>query len=273
MSNSPRYEGAGKQDSVGTAWAEHLLGKGYGPAGDARFLARFRASPYIQLILRYAALPPNSLILEPGCGSGKFSLALASLGHRVVALDYVVKVLEGVRTTEQRLMGQFGQLWGLCQGSLESLPFPDNTFELVLNEGVVEHWLNKAARVAVIAEMVRVTRPGGAVAVLVPNGMHPLIRLWEEHLRGFQTAPPMTYYSPERLEEELAQAGLCDIYTDGIYPWRSWFRIPPWNRFYLIGAALDHWVPLPRRLRLAWSINLFGIGRKDQRLFTVKLWD
>ena len=251
------------RDAVGSAWATHLRGEGYRLAGDARFLARFRASPYIQLLLRYAALPPDSLILEPGCGSGKFSLALASLGHRVVALDYVAEVLHGLRATEQRLVGQWpGQLRGHCQGSLESLPFPDDTFNLVVNEGVVEHWLDDATRLAVLRQIVRVTQPGGVVAVLVPNGMHPLIRVWEARLEGFQTAPPMTYYSAERLGQELTQAGLRDVYTDGIYPWRSWARVPPWDRLYLVGAALDRWVPLPWTLRQQWAINLLGVGQK-----------
>ncbi|HXF69536.1 MAG TPA: class I SAM-dependent methyltransferase [Thermoflexus sp.] len=149
------------RDTVGAAWEAYLRGKGYGPAGDVRFLRRFRASPYIQLILRYASLLPNSLILEPGCGSGKFSLALASFGHRVVALDFVMEVLRGVQAAEQALTGKWpGQLWGYCQGSLRSLPFPDSVFDLVVNEGVIEHWLEETDRLGVIAEMVRVTRPG-----------------------------------------------------------------------------------------------------------------
>jgi len=253
------------QDTVGAAWERHLQGKGYVPAGDAPFLERFRASPYIQLILRYAVLPPNSLILEPGCGSGKFSLALASLGHRVVVLDYVVEVLHGVRATEQRLAGKWpGQVQAYSQGSLEHLPFPDDTFNLVVNEGVVEHWLDTPARLAVLREMVRVTQLGGIVAVVVPNGVHPLIRVWEARLEGLHATPAMTYYSAERLRQELTQAGLRDVYADGIYPWRSWVRVPPWDRLYLLAAALDRWVPLPRALRERWAVNLVGIGRKAQ---------
>lgn len=266
MSNSPWSERTETRDAVGAAWARLLQGEGYGPAIDVRFLARFCASPYIQLILRYTTLPSDSLILEAGCGSGKFSLALASLGHHVVAFDYVATVLQDVRATEQRLAGQWpGQLQGYCQGSLEWLPFADDTFNLVVNEGVVEHWLDEAARVAVLREMARVTRPGGAVAVLVPNGVHPLIRVWETRWRASRRPPPMTHYSAERLGVELAQAGLCDVYTDGIYPWRSWTRLPPWDRLYLLSAAFDHWVPLPRLLRRKLAINLVGLGRKPEQ--------
>jgi SAM-dependent methyltransferase len=249
--------------AVGRAWEEELGVTGYGSAGDARFLARFRASPYVQAILRYARLPAASLILEPGCGSGKFSMALASLGHRVIALDYVKAVLVGVRTTEQQLAGQWtGQLDGYCHANLERLPFSDGSFDLVLNEGVIEHWLDDAERLAVLHEMVRVTRPGGILAVIVPNGVHPLIEIWESRLTGFREAPPMTHYGSERLRQELMGAGLDDVCTDGIYPWRSWLRVPPWHRLSAAGALLDHLAPLPRRLRERWGINIVGLGRK-----------
>jgi len=251
------------QDRVGAQWEQVLQGKGYAPASDERFLQRFRASPYITTVLRYACLRPGSLILEPGCGSGKFSLVLASLGHQVIALDYVFDVLRSVQKTQEQLGECWpGRLGGLCQGSLERLPFSDDTFDVVVNEGVVEHWLDDAARLAVLREMVRVTQPGSVVAVVVPNGMHPLIRVWEARLEGFQTAPPMMCYSAERLGVELAEGGLCDIYTDGIYPWRSWTRVPPWDRLYSLGVVLDRWFPLPHSIREKWAINLIGIGRK-----------
>jgi len=248
-------------DRVGARWAQVLQGKGYVQVSDERFLRRFRDSPYITTVLRYAHLQPGSLILEPGCGSGKFSLALASLGHRVIALDYVFDVLRGVQATQERLGVQ---LIGLCQGSLEHLPFPDDTFGLVINEGVVEHWLDDRERLMVLQEMVRVTRPNGVVAVIVPNGVHPLIHIWESRLTGFSEAPPMTYYSAERLEAELVEAGLEDVYIDGIYPWRSLTRIAPWNRLYLLSAILDHWAPLPRSLRKKLAINLVGLGLKPK---------
>ncbi|MGB9879906.1 MAG: class I SAM-dependent methyltransferase, partial [Anaerolineae bacterium] len=179
--------GTGKmQDKIGARWEQILRGKGYALTGDEHFLRRFQASPYITTVLRYAHLEPGSLILEPGCGSGKFSLVLASLGHRVIALDYVNDVLQGVRATQERLGERWpGRLRGLCQGSLEHLPFPDNTFDLVMNEGVVEHWLDDRERLMALREMVRVTRPGGVVAVIVPNGAHPLIKIWESRLAGF----------------------------------------------------------------------------------------
>ena len=252
-----------QRDAVGLAWEHRLQGEGYPAAGDRRFLARFTASPYIQILLRYARPAGGSLILEPGCGSGKFSLALAGQGHQVVTLDYVGEVLQGVKRTEATLAGKWpAKLHGYCQGSLEQLPFADDTFDLVVNEGVVEHWLVDEARLAIIREMVRVARPRGTVAILVPNGMHPVMPTWEARLPAFRMAPPMTCYSGKKLEQELRQAGLHNVVADGIYPWRSWLRLRPWRWLYPIGAALDRCLPLPQALRQRWAINLVGMGRK-----------
>lgn len=249
--------------SVGRKWQRILEGKRYAPAGDTGFLKRFRGSPYIRIVLRYAQLKPESSILEPGCGSGKFSLVLASLGHHVIALDYVSDILRTVRETERGL----GQDWpwrlrGYCNGDLENLPLSDDSFDLVINEGVVEHWLNDAQRMNVLREMVRVTRPLGVVAVIVPNGAHPLVHRWESCASGCLQAPPMTPYSAGRLEKELIQAGLQDVYVEGIYAWRSWVRLPPWDRLYPGAALLDHLIPLPRALNEKWAINVIGLGRK-----------
>ncbi len=253
------------QDKVGIEWKQLLEGRGYPPVKNEHFLRRFRTSPYIMIPLHYARLPPNSLILEPGCGSGKFSLALASYGHKVIALDYVFDVLQEVQATQARLGKRWpGHLKGLCQGSLECLPFPDNVFHLVINEGVVEHWLDHKDRQRILREMVRVTKPGGVVAVFVPNGAHPLISVWESRLSCFMKAPPMTYYNAKRLESELIEAGLENVYTDGIYPWRSLTRVTPWNRLYLLSALFDHLIPLPRPLRQKLGINLVGVGRKPE---------
>jgi len=255
------------QSEVGSKWKEVLQGRGYPFTGDEHFLRKFQSSPYIQIPLRYARLQPNSLILEPGCGSGKFSLALVSQGHRVIALDYVFDVLWGVRTSQIRI-NKYPQDWPkFCQGNLECLPFADETFDFVINEGVVEHWLDYGDRLEVLKEMVRVVKPGGVVAVIVPNGVHPLISVWEARLSGFRQAPPMTYYSAKRLEIELTEAGLQDVYTDGIYPWRSLTRVAPWTRFYLLSALFDHLIPLPRPLRQKLGINLLGIGQKKTSSF------
>ncbi len=252
-----------QDDNVANSWANLLSSTKYSTARDEQFLKKFQASPYIQLITQYANLKPQSLIIEPGCGSGKFSIAFARLNHHVITFDYVASILHEIQISEQHLNTQqstAGNITAYCQGDLEILPFADHTFDLTFNEGVVEHWLDDAARLHVFKEMVRITKPGGTVAILVPNGHHPLIKQWDKHI--LHTAPPMTYFDAKRLGKELQRAGLEKIATDGIYPWRSWTRTPPWQRFYHPAALFDHWLPLPKSIREKWATNLIGLGKK-----------
>lgn len=249
-------------DKVGRVWEETVGGKRYDAGLDPIFLARFRRSPYIRLIQQYANLTPGSRVLEPGCGSAKFSFVFAAEGHQAVVLDYVTTILNDVRSSDEELTGHWpGRIAGYFRGSLEQLPFADNSFDLVLNEGVVEHWLDDTARLHVLRQMVHVTRPGGVVAILVPNGSHPLMEYWDR-TEVFKATPPMTYYSARRLAAELEQAGLHDVISDGVYPWRSWTRFGTLSRLDRLAAALDRFLPTPKMLRRRWAINLIAIGRK-----------
>ena len=60
------------------------------------------------------------------------------------------------------------------QGDIFHIPFKDNTFDLTYNSGVIEHFpdpFNKKA----IREMVRITKTGGTVIVIVPNSLMSLV--------------------------------------------------------------------------------------------------
>jgi SAM-dependent methyltransferase len=65
------------------------------------------------------------------------------------------------------------------QGSAESLPFPDDTFDVALAQLVV-HFMSDP--IAGLREMSRVTRPGGVVAACVwdhAGGQGPLGAFWD----------------------------------------------------------------------------------------------
>ncbi|NIU60939.1 MAG: methyltransferase domain-containing protein, partial [Pseudomonas stutzeri] len=59
---------------------------------------------------------------------------------------------------------------GVVQAPGERLPFPDATFDVVFSHEVLEHVADDRA---CVAEMVRVTRPGGRIVVFVPNRLYP----------------------------------------------------------------------------------------------------
>jgi SAM-dependent methyltransferase len=253
--------------SVGQAWDRHFQSgevQLYYFSEGRPFLKKFLHAPFMQLPLRYAKLSRGSQVLEAGCGSGKFSFAFALLGHRVTALDFSVDILKNLEAAKTALEKDVGPLDVVTlQGDLENLDLPDNQFDLVMNEGVVEHWLDTTARRRVLETMVRVTKPGGTVAVIVPNGNHPDVNRWIKGHPAFLAAPPMVKYTTALLAADLAAVGLREVHLDGIYAWRT---LGEWPHAYtllrFLGSALDHALPLPHRARLKWGLHLIGMGRK-----------
>jgi len=253
------------ESQVGEAWAQYFESEGdnYRIRDGMSFLRRFTRSPFIQLIHGYAQLKPGSRALEAGCASGKFSVCFAMLGYTVTALDFSPAMLENAARLRQAVERQTGPLnMQFVRGDLEHLDLEPDQFDLVFNEGVVEHWLEHTERRAVLSNMARVTKQGGAVAVIVPNGHHPRMTYWIANSPAFLSAPPMIRYDPQSLRGDLASIGLVDLQIDGIYAWRTIDQWPTSRFLKLIGGGLQRLIPLPRRLRLRWGTHLIGMGRK-----------
>jgi SAM-dependent methyltransferase len=85
---------------------------------------------------------------------------------RVTGLDREASWVEeaSTRARARGLEGRFSYL----QGDAQRLPFPDDSFDLTTCQTVLIHMSDPSA---VIAEMMRVTRPGGLVAVAEPNNL------------------------------------------------------------------------------------------------------
>lgn len=110
-----------------------------------------------------AGLAPGRA-LDVGCGPAGNSAVLDALGWQVTALDYV---------HDSAVLARRRGLAAL-QADARSLPFADDTFDLVLSSDAWEHIDDDTA---VAAESFRVLRPGGTLFVMVPAGMD----LWSGH--------------------------------------------------------------------------------------------
>ena len=102
--------------------------------------------------------------IELGCGSGRNSMRLAKKGGKVTLLDLSAKVLEQAKAHYQ----SEGVPADFIQGSIFEIPVPDDTYPVVWNAGVIEHWVGEE-QVACIREMLRITRQDGMVVTLNPN--------------------------------------------------------------------------------------------------------
>jgi ubiquinone/menaquinone biosynthesis C-methylase UbiE len=107
------------------------------------------------------SLKPHMKILDIGCGPGTITADLAALvpdGH-VTGVDRAPDVLEQARAAAaDRGLANVG--FGVAD--VHALDFPDNTFCVVHAHQVLQH---VGDPVRALSEMVRVTRPGGFIAV------------------------------------------------------------------------------------------------------------
>ena len=115
------------------------------------------------------ALEPGHLVLDMGAGAGRHAFASFRRGARVVALDRDRAELKDVSGL-LRAMSDAGEgppdgLSSVVNGDGTGLPFPDATFDRIVCSEVLEHIPDDGAA---LAELHRVLRPGGVLAVTVP---------------------------------------------------------------------------------------------------------
>ncbi|MEA2246021.1 MAG: hypothetical protein QOH46_550 [Solirubrobacteraceae bacterium] len=109
-------------------------------------------------------LEPGARLLDAGCGSGRTMDELARYG-RVSGVDLSAEAVETARRRGHA---------DVRVAHVEDLPFADGTFDVVTCLDVVEHTPDDRAT---LAELRRVTRPGGLLLVTVPAYQ----ALWSRH--------------------------------------------------------------------------------------------
>jgi SAM-dependent methyltransferase len=109
---------------------------------------------------RYTAKEERQLhFLEMGCGAGPNLLWLAQRGIRVSGIDISPTALALCRANLSHA-GVDDRIGQLFEGSATEVPFPNHSFDGVLEACVFQH-LNRQERVQAFAEVARVLRPGG----------------------------------------------------------------------------------------------------------------
>jgi len=134
-------------------------------------------------------------ILEVGAGTGTMSIFLSQLGLKVTTLDNDRAVLEGAKEAQQK----FGGHNQIVEGDAFQLPFPDNSFDLIFHQGLLEHFTDAEIH-QLLNEQLRVAP---TVILSVPNANYPhqdfgnerLLgrRAWEKILQPYQIVMSRDY--------------------------------------------------------------------------------
>lgn len=133
-------------------------------------------------------------ILEEGCGVGMYIKALLPYTDEIVGIDvepdYLMQAAHNVPQAP------------IQQAVCEALPYPDASFDLILNHEVLEHVADDRAAAA---EMVRVLKPGGRAVIFAPNRLYPF-ETHGHYWRGIYHFgnTPLINYLPDTLRNRLA---------------------------------------------------------------------
>ena len=154
-------------------------------------------------------IAPGERVLDLGCGFGRHAFEAYRRGAHVVAVDRSQEEVEQVTAMFKAMAaegeGPPGNVARSVRGDLLALPFPDASFDVVMASEVLEHI---PADEMAMAEIARVVRPGGRVAVTVP-------RFWPERVcwalsRDYHDVAGghVRIYRGDVLAERLHRAGL-----------------------------------------------------------------
>jgi SAM-dependent methyltransferase len=156
-------------------------------------------------------LAPGDRLLDLGCGAGRHAFEALRRGARVVAFDYDEAELKDVAGMAQA-MAAAGDLTGparsgCVRGDATALPFPDASFDRIIAAEVLEHIVEDEAA---IAELARVLRPGGSMAVTVPAWLAERVcwALSDDYHAPAVPGGHVRIYRESALRARLRRAGL-----------------------------------------------------------------
>ena len=172
-------------------------------------------------LLEAAGVRQGDHVLDVGCGPGYLTRMLAeAIGREgsVIGIDAAPEMIEYANRRSRRISNCAFQV-----GTVESLPFPDGSFDVVVSSLMVHH-LPEEGRVEAIREMRRVLRAGGTL--LLADFNIPERGIWDFVARitghsghGSSSSQRAMLARVSPLEPIMLEAGFRELRTGDAPPW------------------------------------------------------
>jgi ubiquinone/menaquinone biosynthesis C-methylase UbiE len=147
------------------------------------------------------------MVLDVACGPGLVACPLAQIARHVTGIDLTPAMIEQAQA-KQQAAGLINLTW--LVGDAVPLPLPNASCSVVVTRYSFHHFLNP---MAVLAEMVRVCRPGGRVAVIDVFTRSPEQAEAYNRVEKFRDPSHVRALSLEELTGLFHVAGLRNVST------------------------------------------------------------
>jgi SAM-dependent methyltransferase len=166
-------------------------------------------------------------VLDVGCGRGRLLQAFQRKGCEVTGTELSDDACRYAR----EVLGIPVRV-----GGLESLGFPDGSFDVVVMWHVLEHVSDPRPT---LAEVARILRPGGIFLVGVPNFGSPEARLTRAGWFHLDVPRHLSHHTPASLPAALVAAGFRTV--------RTGFFAPEYDAFSFVQSLLN-WMGVRQNL-------------------------
>jgi SAM-dependent methyltransferase len=159
--------------------------------GEPSYVWRTGQERRLNMILSAAGARLKGRVLENGCGVGMYLQHLAPHCGSIIGLEFDL---------ERARAAQTGSV--VINGICEQLPFRSESFDTILSHEVLEHVQDDRLSVE---EMVRLLKPGGIIALFVPNLGYPYEThgvYWRGHYHFGNI--PLVHYLPSNWRQKLS---------------------------------------------------------------------
>jgi len=185
------------------------------------FWARFMNIGHSRLTrwgLSHISINKDDTILDIGCGGGRTVNTLAKIAAegKVYGIDYS-EVSVAVSTSINKKLIDAGRV-RILHASVDSLPFPDDMFNLVIAVESCHFWPDLINN---LKEVRRVLKPGGSVIIV--NGIYRDER-FEKRNSKVARMGDFTYHLPDDFRVFLKDAGYSSIQIE-VLENKNWIAV------------------------------------------------
>jgi 2-polyprenyl-3-methyl-5-hydroxy-6-metoxy-1,4-benzoquinol methylase len=177
-------------------------------AGNYERIAELTAVAAVEFVAR-RHVEPGMRVLDVACGTGNLAIPAAKAGAAVTGVDIAPNLLDAAR----RRAAREGVTVELDPGDAEDLPYPDGAFDLVLSMyGAM--FAPQPERVA--AELLRVCRPGGRIAMAnwTPGGfIGRLFAVTGKHVAAPAGVPSPLLWGDDATVRDRFRSGATEMAT------------------------------------------------------------